>query len=102
MAFLLNGLGAVLAPLHRGLHVSRGDVAFSPSLFAVGLVVVGLTGGALVDRIGRTWALRLAMAGMMLGGLMLATPVRFVTLAGALLLGLGGAVLVQLGPALLS
>jgi MFS family permease len=102
MAFLLNGLGAVLAPLQRDLHASRGDVAFYPSLFAAGLVVVGLTGGALVGRIGRTAALRLAMAGMMLGGLLLATPVRVATLLGALLLGLGGAVLVQLGPALLS
>ena len=102
MAFLLNGMGAVLAPLQRDLNVSRGDVAFYPSLFAAGLVVVGLTGGALVGRIGRTAALRLAIAGMMLGGLLLATPARFATLAGALLLGLGGAVLVQLGPALLA
>lgn len=102
MAFLLNGLGAVLAPLQRDLHVSRGDVAFYPSLFAAGLVVVGLGGGALVGRIGRTAALRLAMAGMMLGGLLLATPARLATLVGALLLGLGGAVLVQLGPALLA
>ena len=102
MAFLLNGLGAVLAPLQRDLHVTRSDVAFYPSLFAAGLVVVGLTGGALVGRIGRTAALRLAMAGMMLGGLLLATPARIATLLGALLLGLGGAVMVQLGPPLLS
>ena len=102
MAFLLNGLGAVLAPLQRDLHVSLGDVAFYPSLFAAGLVVVGLTGGALVARIGRTAALRLAIAGMMLGGLLLATPARVATLLGALLLGLGGAVLVQLCPSLLA
>ena len=102
MAFLLNGLGGVLEPLQRDLHVSRGDVAFYPSLFAAGLVVVGVGGGALVGRIGRTAALRLAMAGMMLGGLLLATPNRVATLLGALLLGLGGAVLVQLGPALLA
>ena len=102
MAFLLNGLGAVLAPLQRDLHVSRGDVAYYPSLFAAGLVMVGLTGGLLVGRIGRTAALRLAMAGMVVGGMLLATPVRVATLIGALLLGLGGAVLVQLGPAILA
>lgn len=34
MAFLLNGLGAVLAPLQKDLHVNRGEVAFYPSLFA--------------------------------------------------------------------
>jgi MFS family permease len=39
---------------------------------------------------------------MMLGGLLLATPSRIATLLGALLLGLGGAVMVQLGPALLA
>jgi MFS family permease len=102
MAFLLNGLGGVLEPLQKDLHVSRGDVAFYPSLFAAGLVVVGVGGGALVGRIGRTVAFRLAMAGMILGGLLLATPDRFATLLGALLLGVGGAVLVQLGPALLA
>ena len=60
MAFLLNGLGAVLAPLQRDLHVTRSDVAFYPSLFAAGLVVVGLTGGELVGRIGRTSGSQLA------------------------------------------
>src|ERR1700682_3591707 len=51
MAFLLNGMGAVLAPLQRELGVSRGEVAFYPSLFAVGLIVVGISGGTFVNRI---------------------------------------------------
>lgn len=102
MAFLLNGLGAVLAPLQIELHVSRGEVAFYPTLFAAGLVVVGLGGGRLVSRIGRSAALRLAIAGMMLGGLLIAAPVQIATLLGALLLGLGAALLIQLVPAVLS
>jgi MFS family permease len=102
MAFLLNGLGAVLPPLQKELHVSRGQVAFYPSLFAVGLVVVGLTGGPLVSRIGRAAALRLAMAGIMLGGLLIAAPAQIATLLGALLVGLGAALLIQLVPAILS
>jgi fucose permease len=102
MAFLLNGLGAVLPPLQRELHVSRGEVAFYPSLFAVGLVVVGLAGGPLVSRIGRGAALRLAIAGMILGGLLIAAPVQVATLLGALLMGLGAALLIQLVPAILS
>jgi MFS family permease len=102
MAFLLNGLGAVLPPLQRELHVSRGQVAFYPSLFAVGLVVVGLVGGPLVNRIGRATALRLAMVVMMLGGLLIAAPVQVSTLFGALLVGLGSALLIQLVPAILS
>ena len=55
MAFLLNGLGAVLAPLQVELHVSRGQVAFYPSLFAAGLVLVGLGGGPLVSRLIAAW-----------------------------------------------
>jgi MFS family permease len=102
MAFLLNGLGAVLAPLQVELHVSRGQVAFYPSLVAAGLVLVGLGGGQLVSRIGRSAALRLAIAGMMLGGLLIAAPAQIATLLGALLLGLGSALLIQLVPAVLS
>ena len=102
MAFLLNGMGAVLPPLQRELHVTRGEVAFYPSLFAVGLVVVGLVGGPFVSRIGRGTALRLAIAGLLLGALLIAAPVHIATLLGALLLGLGAALLIQLVPAILS
>jgi MFS family permease len=102
MAFLLNGMGAVLAPLQKELGVSRGEVAFYPSLFAVGLIVVGLTGGAVVNRIGRAAALKLAIVGMLTGGLLIAAPARIATLVGALLLGLGAALLIQLVPAVLS
>jgi MFS family permease len=102
MAFLLNGLGAVLAPLQKELGVTRGEVAFYPSLFAVGLLVVGLAGGSFVSRIGRVAALRLSVAGMMLGGLLIAAPSRVATLLGALVLGLGAALLIQLVPAVLS
>lgn len=102
MAFLLNGLGAVLAPLQIELGVTRGNVAFYPSLFALGLVVVGLSGGSIVARMGRTAALRLSTGGMVLGGLMFAVPGRFPTLIGALVLGLGAALLIQLMPAILA
>jgi fucose permease len=102
MAFLLNGLGAVLAPLQKELRVSRGEVAFYPSLFAVGLLIVGLAGGPFVSRIGRAAALRVAIVGMMLGGLLIAAPARVATLLGALLLGLGAALLIQLVPAVLA
>jgi fucose permease len=102
MAFLLNGMGAVLVPLQKELHVSRGQVAFYPSLFAVGLVVVGLAGGPLVGRIGRTASLRLAMTGLIVGGLLIAAPAQVATFFGALLLGLGAALLIQLVPAVLA
>jgi predicted MFS family arabinose efflux permease len=102
MAFLLNGLGAVLPPLQADLRVSRGEVAFYPSLFAAGLVVVGLSGAPLVGRIGRAGALRLAIVAIIVGGLLIAAPGRLATLMGALLLGLGAALLIQLVPAVLA
>jgi MFS family permease len=101
-AFLLNGLGAVLEPLQHDLGVGRGQVAFYPTLFASGLLVVGLVGGPLVSRIGRSVALQAAMIGMLAGGVLLGTPQRALTILGALLLGVGGALLIQLLPALLA
>lgn len=102
MAFLLNGMGAILPPLQADLRVSRGEVAFYPSLFAVGLIVVGLGGAPLVARIGRAAAFRAAIGAILAGGLLVAAPERLVTLLGALLLGLGAALLIQLVPAVLA
>jgi MFS family permease len=77
-------------------------VAFYPSLFAVGLVVVGLAGAPLVGRIRRAGALRLAIVAIIVGGLLIAAPGRLATLLGALMLGLGAALLIQLVPAVLA
>jgi hypothetical protein len=52
LSFLLNGLGAILVPLQKDLHVDRNEVAFYPTLFAVGLVMVGVVGGKVVGRVG--------------------------------------------------
>jgi MFS family permease len=101
-SFLLNGLGAILVPLQRDLGVGRDQVAFYPTLFAVGLLIVGVLGGMLVGRVGRAVALRFSIGGMIAGGLLLAAPQQALTLAGALFIGVGGALLVQLTPALLS
>ncbi|GLY84238.1 hypothetical protein Airi02_021670 [Actinoallomurus iriomotensis] len=100
--FLLNGLGAILVPLQKDLRVGRDQVAFYPTLFAVGLLIVGVFGGLLVGRVGRAVALRLSIGGMIAGGLLLATSAQALTLLGALLIGVGGALLIQLIPALLS
>jgi MFS family permease len=101
LSFLLNGLGAILVPLQKDLHVDRNEVAFYPTLFAVGLLIVGVVGGKVVGRIGRPVALRLSIGAMIIGGLLLATSTHELTLVGALLLGIGGAMLIQLIPALL-
>src|SRR3569833_3229738 len=101
LSFLLNGLGAILVPLQKDLHVDRDSVAFYPTLFAVGLLVVGIVGGRVVGWVGRPFALRASIGMMILGGLLLATSAHALTLLGALLLGVGGAELIQLIPALL-
>jgi MFS family permease len=101
LGFLLNGLGAILVPLQKDLHVDRDEVAFYPTLFAVGLLIVGIVGGKVVGRVGRPFALRASIGGMILGALLLATSTHALTLVGALLLGIGGAMLIQLIPALL-
>jgi hypothetical protein len=61
VGYLLTALGATLAPLQRDLDVARTQVAFYPSLFAAGLVVIGVAGTAVVGRIGRVVYSRLAL-----------------------------------------
>ena len=100
LGFLLNGIGAVLAPLQEQLGVSRAEVAFYPSLFAVALVITGLLGGPFVRRVGHRVGLITAITGQM-GALLLGSSVRVLTLIGAALLGLGSALIIQLVPAAL-
>jgi len=102
LGFLLNGLGAVLGPLQRQLHVERAAVAFYPSLFAVGLLAVGLVGGPVVARLGHRAAAALAVSGLAAGAVLLASPGRLLTLVGAVALGAAGALTVQVVPAALS
>jgi fucose permease len=102
VGYLLTALGATLAPLQRDLDVSRAQVAFYPSLFAGGLLVIGIAGTAVVSRIGRVTYSRLALLLMVVGALALCSGNRPLTMAGAALLGLGAAAVVQLVPAALT
>ena len=100
-AYLLNGIGSILTPMQRELGVSRGEVALLPTLFALGLVVVGLIGGPAVRRIGRQAAIRGAMIGVAVGAVLVAGPGWPLALIGATILGGSCAVLVQLMPVLI-
>ena len=102
VGYLLTALGATLAPLQRDLEVSRAQVAFYPSLFAIGLLVIGVAGTAVVRRTGRVTYSRLALLFMLLGGVALCSGNRLLTMVGAALLGLGAAAVVQLVPAALT
>ncbi len=100
LGFWLNGLGSVLAPLRAELGVSRSDVAFYPSLFALALLVMGVVGKSLIARAGQALALLLAVIAMAAGAVLLTLPSRPVTVAGAVVLGLGCALTIQVLPVL--
>ncbi len=100
LGFWLNGLGAVLAPLRADLGVSRSQVAFYPSLFAAALMVMGLVGKHVVRVLGRGLALVVSVAAMVSGAVLLTLPVQPLTLVGAVVLGLGCAMTIQLAPVL--
>jgi MFS family permease len=99
LGYLLNGLGVVLPQLRDELGLSRVEVATYPSAFALGLLGVGVAGERATRALGRR-ALPAALAAGGAGALLLASGVdRALSAAGALLLGVGGAGLVQLVPA---
>jgi predicted MFS family arabinose efflux permease len=102
VGYLLTALGATLAPLQRDLDVARTQVAFYPSLFAAGLLVIGIAGSAVVGRIGRVTYSRLSLLLMAIAALALCSGNRPLTMIGAALLGLGAAAVVQLVPAALT
>ncbi|GAA2435206.1 hypothetical protein GCM10010191_57290 [Actinomadura vinacea] len=101
LGYLLAGLGAILPELRAERDLPRGEAALYPSAFALGLVVVGLLGHRAAARLGRH-ALPAALSALVGGAAILALgDGRLGTGAGALILGLGGAGLVQLVPAAL-
>jgi MFS family permease len=96
VGFLLNGLGAALGSLKDQLHVDRSQVAFYPTLFAAGLLCVGVIGPRLVGAVGRVILGRASLGLIGVGALLLCSGWRPATMVGAALLGLGCATVVQL------
>ncbi|NKZ06536.1 MFS transporter [Actinomadura latina] len=98
LGYLLTALGAILPELREERGLPRSEVALYPSAFALGLVVVGFTGHWAAGRLGRL-ALPAALTALVGGAcVMAAGGGRLGAGAGALILGLGGAGLVQLVP----
>jgi len=96
VGFLLNGLGAALGSLKDQLHVDRSQVAFYPTLFAAGLLCIGVIGARLVGVVGRVTLGRVSLGLIGAGALLLCSGWRPATMVGAALLGLGSATVVQL------
>jgi fucose permease len=101
--FLLYSLGPALPALRRQLDVSRAVASLHTTLAALGFIVVGLAGDRIVARLGRRRTFWTAATGASAGAVVLALgEVLPVTLAGATVMGLSGALLATLVPAILA
>ena len=101
VGFWLNGLGPVLPLLQRDMHASRSAVAVYPSLFALGLIGVGLLAPNLAGPRRRHMAFLIALLAMAAGAAVLSTALAWgPCLLGALAMGIGAALIVALVPAL--
>jgi MFS family permease len=102
---LVAGLsvGVVLGELRDQFHISGVVAALHGSTFGIGLLVAGVWGVRVVDRIGRRAALQLATASIAVGVILLCLgPAWPITLLGTALSGAGGALLVMVMPGLIS
>ena len=97
----MNGLGPVLPLLQHDLHVSRGTVAFYPSAFALGLVVLGIVAPRLTGPGRRHLVFTLAVLALGGGAILIGAAIApLVSLVGAVVMGAGAALVVGLVPAL--
>lgn len=96
-------VGVVLGELRDEFGISGVVAALHGSTFGIGLLVAGLLGVRLVDRVGRRTAL-MTSAAMLAGGVAMFClgPVWPVTLAGTAFSGFGGAFLAMVMPSLIS
>ncbi|WP_442934295.1 MFS transporter [Micromonospora sp. CPCC 205539] len=102
IGFSATSLGAVLVLLARDLDTGPGKLAWLPSAFGAGLVIVAVAGPFLL-RDGPRLALRVGGIALGAGAVLLAvTTTRTVATIGALSLGFGAAALVLVTPALLT
>ena len=89
-SYLLNGMGAILASIQDERGTSRAEVGLYPTLFALGLMVMGFLADRLIARIDRPAALRLSIAGIIAGAWLMAIPDRTVSYLGAVVMGASG------------
>jgi hypothetical protein len=102
LGFLLAGLGASIAVLARDLDKSTDELAILSSAFAVGLLIVAVTGPFLLRTLHIGTVLRGGSLVCAVGAAALALAQGFaLAVAGGLLIGLGGALLVLVAPLLL-
>ena len=103
LGFAIAGLGACVALLARDLGEATDRLAWLSSAFAVGLLIVALIGPMALRTDARMLVLRVGAIVCAVGALLLAVAQELaVALAGGLLVGLGGALMLLVVPLLLS
>jgi fucose permease len=102
-AYFLNILGPLTPFLKSELNLTYTVSSFHFTAFAIGILLVGLGGHLVIQRIGRPRALWTGLFGMSLGSLLLIVgknPV--VTIGASFLMGLIGSLILAIVPAALS
>ena len=101
--YFLNILGPITPFLKAELALSYTVSSLHFTAFAVGILIVGLGGHLLIDRIGRARALWLGALGLSLGAfLLLAGRSALVTIAASFFMGLVGSLILVIVPTVLS
>jgi fucose permease len=102
-AYFLNVLGPITPFLKEELRLSYTVSSFHFTAFAVGILLIGLSGHLLIERIGRWHSLWIGIIGMSLSALILLTgrsPV--ITIGACFLMGWIGSLILAIVPATLS
>ena len=102
-AYFLNVLGPITPFLKEELQLSYTINSLHFTAFAVGILLIGLGGHLLVQRIGRWRSLWVGVIGMSLGALLLlAGKSPLITIGASFLMGLVGSLILTIVPAALS
>jgi fucose permease len=101
--YFLNVLGPITPFLKDELGLTYTVSSFHFTAFAVGILLIGVGGHIVIQRIGRPWSLWLGLFGMSLSAVFLLlgrSPV--VTIGASFLMGLVGSLILAIVPAALS
>jgi fucose permease len=102
-AYFLNVLGPITPFLKEELQLSYTVSSLHFTAFALGILLIGLGGHWLIQRIGRWPSLWIGMIGMSLGALLLLIGRNpLITIGASFLMGLVGSLILAIVPATLS
>src|SRR4030095_13657870 len=101
--YFLNVLGPITPFLKDELNLTYTVSSFHFTAFAIGILLIGVAGHLLIQRIGKARSLWLGLFGMSLSALLLLIgQTAFVTIGAAFLMGWVGSLILAIVPAGLS